>query len=135
MRSALWPHCTPERHATEMCDYAGEGEDLMTYVAVMNEGRLGGFIEASIRSTADGCESRPIGYVEGIFVRPEFRGQGVGRSLVASAERWARERGCREFASDCRPENEASIQFHRRIGFEVEGQLVHFRRVISRPQA
>jgi GNAT superfamily N-acetyltransferase len=35
-----------------------------------------------------------VGSVEEIFVRPELRGTGVGRLLMASFERWATDSGC-----------------------------------------
>lgn len=64
-------------------------------------GHLSGFIEASLRQTVGGCATSPVGYIEGIFVKPDYRRRGVGRALVAAAEEWAASRGCTEMASDC----------------------------------
>ena len=36
----------------------------------------------------------PVAYITALVTAPEARGRGVGRSLVAAAESWARERGC-----------------------------------------
>lgn len=44
-----------------------------------------GFVEASLRPYAEGCDTRPVGYLEGGYVAPEWRGQGIGRALVEAA--------------------------------------------------
>jgi aminoglycoside 6'-N-acetyltransferase I len=135
MRSALWPHCKSERHVTEMHDYFSQGGSLATFVAADTDGRLCGFIEASLRPSAEGCTTKPVGYIEGIYVHPALRRRGIGRLLVTAVERWAASHSCVEFASDCHTDNEASIHFHRQLGFDIAKQLVHFRRPIAnRPE-
>jgi aminoglycoside 6'-N-acetyltransferase I len=130
MRSLLWPDCTSERHITETHEYFSQGGSLATFVAEDDDGRLCGFIEASLRPNAEGCTTRPVGYIEGVFVHPEFRRRGIGRLLVAAVRQWAASRSCVEFASDCHTDNEASISFHQELGFQVAKQLIHFRQPI-----
>jgi aminoglycoside 6'-N-acetyltransferase I len=90
-----------------------------------------GFLEVGLRSHADGCSvTQPVGFVEGWFVEPEWRGQGVGGLLIAAAEVWARERGCLEMASDALIDNEASIAAHQALGFEVGDRCVHLRKTL-----
>jgi aminoglycoside 6'-N-acetyltransferase I len=114
-----------------MQEYSTRGGKFTTFLAADAVGQICGFIEASIRTNAEGCTTTPVGYIEGIFVQPASRRWGVGRLLVSAAEGWVRSRGCSEFASDCHAHNEASIEFHRRLGFTVSKQMVHFhRRVI-----
>ena len=131
MRSALWPHCTSERHVSEMHTYFSGGGSLATFVATDSDGSLRGFIESSLRPCAEGCTTQPVGYIEGIFVQPAFRRRGIARRLVAAVERWAASNGCVEFASDCHADNEASIRLHENLGFDIARRLVHFRRAIS----
>lgn len=69
-----------------------------------------------------------VAYLEGWFVKPEARGQGVGRALVAAAEAWARDRGCIEFASDAQPESTGSALAHRAVGFADVGLVRCFRK-------
>jgi aminoglycoside 6'-N-acetyltransferase I len=77
---------------------------------------------------ADGCTTHPVGYVEGRYVDPDVRRQGVGRALVGAAEVWAVSRGCREMASDARLDNAAGIAAHRALGFQDETPAARFRK-------
>ena len=75
---------------------------------------------------AESTASSPVGYLEGIFLLPEFRGLGLSALLLKACEAWAAEQGCQEFASDCELENETSIAFHKRSGFKEAGRIVCF---------
>ncbi|HEU5088623.1 MAG TPA: GNAT family N-acetyltransferase, partial [Roseiflexaceae bacterium] len=62
-----------------------------------------------------------IGYLEGWYVDPDYRGQSVGRTLVEQAEAWARAQGCLEMASDTTPSYPLSPAAHAALGYhEVE---------------
>jgi aminoglycoside 6'-N-acetyltransferase I len=76
-------------------------------------GDIVGIAELSIRAYAEGCRTDRVAYLEGWYVVPEARRQGVGRALIESAEEWARAQGCTEFASDIQPANEVSAAAHR----------------------
>jgi aminoglycoside 6'-N-acetyltransferase I len=60
-----------------------------------------------------------------------YRRAGIAGCLVAAVERWARQRGCREFASDALIANEASHAVHRALGFEETERVVFFRKFIG----
>lgn len=96
---------------------------------VFEDGRDLGFADVSIRyDYVEGTESSPVGYLEGIFVEKDHRLKGLASNLVRKCEAWAKEKGAREFASDCLLENIASINFHKAIGFEEANRIVCFRR-------
>jgi aminoglycoside 6'-N-acetyltransferase I len=130
MRAALWPECPPDDHRAEISQFGGSDPCVAAFVAVGPDEIPLGFVEASLRPYADGCSSRPVGFIEGIHVRGDARGQGVGRALVAAAQDWAVSRGCSEMASDCLHDNESSIRFHCAVGFEIVETAVRFRRWI-----
>jgi hypothetical protein len=77
---------------------------------------------------AEGCTTHPVGYVEGWFVDPDVRQQGVGKALVKAAQEWATRQGCREMASDARLANSVSIAAHKALGFHDDLPTVHFRK-------
>ena len=93
-------------------------EAVLVAVAPGAQPAVIGFAEVSRRAYAEGCDTSPVGFLEGWYVIPERRGQGVGRALVDAAEAWARGLGCREFASDAVADNAGSAAAHRRLGFE-----------------
>lgn len=61
-------------------------------------------------------EGKPGIYLEDLFVRPEFRGQGYGKALLAELARLAVERGCARLDWAVLDWNEPSIQFYRALG-------------------
>ena len=66
----------------------------------------------------EGTDSSPVGYLEGVFVSDDCRRKGYASELVAECEKWAKEKGCTEFASDCELDNVDSVTFHAALGFE-----------------
>lgn len=135
MRTALWPHGASD-HPGEVDRFlagdaravfpGGEGAVLVAEAA----GRPVGLLEVSLRSTADGCSSSPVGYLEGLWVDEDVRRAGVARRLVEAGEAWARERGCSEMASDALVENRASRAWHLSMGYlEVDVQVT-FRKIL-----
>lgn len=96
------------------------------FVACNGE-KVVGFAHCCLRRDyVEGTKGGPVGYLEGIYVMPEFRLSGVARALVAMCEDWARERGCSEFASDCEIENVESFRFHLNIGFREANRIICF---------
>lgn len=130
MRLALWPEQTTEEALAEMDTYLAD-PFTPVFVAVREDGRLGGFLEGGLRSYADGCDTTPVGYIEGWYVDKDLRKQGVGGALVRAMEDWSREHQCAEIASDTWLENEVSIQAHLALGYEERERLVHFRKKLE----
>jgi ribosomal protein S18 acetylase RimI-like enzyme len=62
-------------------------------------------------------------YVHFVGVRPDRRGGGLGRELYERFFAAAREAGRDVVRCVTAPVNEASIAFHRRLGFEVEAEV------------
>jgi len=141
MRAQLWPDHSPEELAREVDSYLSGGA-LWKYgslsipfhalVAEDPAHRLVGFLEVSLRPFADKCRTGPVGYLEGWFVVPARRRQGVGRALVTAGEAWASARGCVEMASDARVGNTVSADSHGALGYQEVERLIHFRRGLPR---
>jgi aminoglycoside 6'-N-acetyltransferase I len=130
LRVALWPECEPEGHELEMESLLADADRAAVFVSPATGGELAGFVEVALRPWAEGCESSPVGYVEAIYVTPEWRGRGVGEALLRAAEAWALDRGCREIASDAQADNAASLALHRRLGYVEHEVLVHLRKAL-----
>ncbi len=126
MRLALWPGNRQSSFLNEMQEMLSNPQEFMTFVAERPAGGLSAFLEASLRRYADGCDSSPVGYIEGWYVDPELRRRGVGRRLVRAAEDWAVSRGCLEMGSDCDLENLLSWRAHLALGYQEAERLIHF---------
>lgn len=87
------------------------------------------FAHVSLRHDyVEGTDGGTVGYLEGIYVMPEYRMNGVARELVAVCENWAREKGCTEFASDCEIDNTDSYKFHLKAGFSEANRIICFKK-------
>lgn len=60
-------------------------------------------------------EGKPGIYLEDLFVRPEFRGQGYGKALLAGLARLAVERGCARLEWAVLDWNEPSMRFYESL--------------------
>ena len=76
----------------------------------------------------EGTEHSPVGYLEGVFVSEAYRRKGCAAALLSECEKWAKEKGCTEFASDCELENADSLSFHMAVGFEEANRIICFRK-------
>ncbi len=60
--------------------------------------------------------ARPGIYLEDLYVKPEFRGAGVGKRLLVQLARLAKERGCGRLEWWVLDWNAPSIGFYERLG-------------------
>jgi len=132
MLVALWPTESTRDHGRQIRSIL-KGKPRSTLPLTMfvaeEEGELIGFVEVGLRSHANGCDpARAVGFIEGWYVMPVARHQGVGRKLFAAAERWCKSHGCREMASDTWSDHRISVKAHKALGYAVEGTFVNFRK-------
>lgn len=121
----LWPDNEPEELGKAFSRLLVR-EDAAVFLA-LREGVAVGFAQCQLRRDyVEGTESSPVGYLEGIWVERDCRGRGLARELLHACEAWARERGCREFASDCELDNHSSLKFHLRSGFREANRIICF---------
>lgn len=132
MRHALWPEGTLAQHRQDVDRYfAGDRREPLEVLLALTGNTTVGFAELSIRNIVDGCETDRVAYLEGWYVVPDSRRNGVGRALIHAAEQWALRQGCTEFASDSEIDNEVSHAAHLRSGFEETGRVRTFRKQLG----
>ena len=82
-------------------------------------GEAGGRIVGAVMAGYEGHR----GWINYLAVDPAHRRGGLGRQLMAEAERVLRAAGCPKINLQVRPDNRDVIAFYERIGFAVEGAV------------
>ncbi len=72
-------------------------------------------------------QGRPGLYLEDLFVRPAFRGRGLGKALLLRLARIAVDRGCGRFQWQVLDWNEPAIAFYEALGAKRLGEWITMR--------
>lgn len=124
MREALWPD---EGDLSAGMDELLTREGYKIWMA-FDGGQAIGFAEAGLRAYANGCDSQPVPFLEGIWVAEARRQTGVGKALVGTVEAWAKSLGIYELGSDTWLNDRRSQRAHEKWGFEETERIVYFRK-------
>ncbi|MBQ8822113.1 MAG: GNAT family N-acetyltransferase [Lachnospiraceae bacterium] len=121
----MWEDNTVEGLTEEFAELVS-GENAVCYILYEGEVPIG-FAQCQLRfDYVEGTETSPVGYLEGIFIREDFRHKGYAKELLQACEAWAKGKGCTEFASDCELDNVSSWQFHLAMGFQEANRVICF---------
>jgi GNAT superfamily N-acetyltransferase len=95
---------------------------LLAEVAGERVGLLAFSLDPNLYHAADGC------LIEDLFVRPAWRGRGVGRALVAHVMTEAARQGWAEVSVSTDRDNRAALSLYRGMGLVEEYTLLekHF---------
>lgn len=133
LRFALWPWDDVQAHAEEADElYLSGNPDRSAFVALGDTSEVIGFAEATLRRDyVEGCDTSPVVFLEGIFIKSEQRQSGIARALSDAVADWGRSKGCTEYASNALLNNVDSHAFHAAIGFEETERVVFFRKDLT----
>ncbi len=92
----------------------GQDEEHVVLVAETRDGAVCGWMHAYIRKLVVRDPHIEIG---GLVVDEAQRGKGAGRLLMAEAERWAQDRGCRGVYLRSNVKREEAHRFYEEIGY------------------
>ncbi len=90
-----------------------------------------GFVELSSRNIVDGCLSSPVAYLEGLYLKKEYRGMGLGREAIKAIKNWCKEKGFTELGMDTELTNLKAQKFFKAVGFHETYRIVQFRAEIN----
>ncbi len=125
----MWEDNEIEELAEHFIELADD-EEAVCFLKCVNDKAVG-FAQCQLRHDyVEGTETSPVGYMEGILVEAEYRHKGYAKELLGECEKWAKSKGCSEFASDCELENEESLRFHMAMQFEEANRVICFRKNI-----
>jgi aminoglycoside 6'-N-acetyltransferase I len=129
LRVGLWPEQTRRELDADRSIFRERPDRNAVFFARRADGRLAGFLEASLREYAEGCATSPVGFIEGWYVDGDSRRAGVGRALVRAAEAWAAELGCVEMGSDTEAVNVRSQRAHAALGYGARRMVSFWKRL------
>ena len=84
------------------------------------DGAAAGLATVHSRDVLHGA--RPVAQLTALVVPPEMRGRGVGRALVAEAERWGAARGADRLVVTTALHRADAPRFYESLGFEHTGR-------------
>ena len=125
----MWTENTVQDLVDEFADLVSK-EDAQLFLKYYQDMPVG-FAQCQLRyDYVEGTDTSPVGYLEGIFIKEEYRHKGYARELLSECEKWAKGKGCKEFASDCEIDNNSSFGFHMAMGFEEANRIICFTKTI-----
>jgi GNAT superfamily N-acetyltransferase len=104
---------TPEEIARRLQGIKGSAEAAV-FVAELETGEIAGWIAVFLYRTV---EADARAEVSGLVVDERFRSQRVGERLLAHAEEWAREKGCRAIGLRSNVIRDRAHAFYERHGY------------------
>lgn len=129
MAMLLWEGNTAKELSEEFAELVRSDKGAVFIAAAENKAI--GFAQVQLRyDYVEGTGSSPVGYLEAVFIRQEYRKQGYARKLLCHCEEWAKEKGCTEFASDCELTNDQSLEFHLKVGFTEVNRVICFTKLL-----
>lgn len=134
MRADLYSGIDEAFNEFEVALILDSGDRACLLVRAPNDDAVG-FIEVSLRNVVDGCLGGPVGYIEGIYLVPSWRGLGLGPGMIEAVSEWFRSQGCRDMATDAELENSEAQEFWSDLGFEETWRIVQYRRSLGEPEA
>jgi aminoglycoside 6'-N-acetyltransferase I len=136
MRQALWPNSGFGKHHADIKAALAKPRGNTNLIARVAGGMAVGFAEASLRHDyVNGCDTSPVAFLEGIYVKPEYRRQGIARQLIIAVEEWGRAQNCLQIASDTDIANLQSQSMHQSLGFSETQRVVFFRKSLVETSA
>lgn len=112
----------PNGPAREEVYYRGlpNDENIGLFVAEV-DGELVGFVHTIIKNTPDFpiFIPRRFAIIDGIAVRSDFKGRGVGKRLMDTAHEWALAEGATAVELNVYEFNEPAIAFYQKLGYET----------------
>lgn len=103
--------------------------DAIVIVAVVGNEIIGSGY-ARIKTAKDYLKHKQYAYLGFMFVKPEYRGQGVNRQILDALEKWAVDQGIGEIRLEVYKNNSAAVKAYEKSGFEAN--LLEMRKEVKR---
>jgi GNAT superfamily N-acetyltransferase len=89
-------------------------------VMAVEDSEVQGFVAGRIRPIPSHFGGGLAGFISDVFVKPDFRGRGISRQLIYSAEKWFVERDVKRLELQVVPGNAVAIAVYEKLGWRQE---------------
>lgn len=93
-----------------------QSEDACFWVTQINDDIIG-YIEAMVTERPPIHVNRRIGYIESLYVKPEYRRKGIGTDLWKLAYDWLKEKGIQIINLWVAFQNPIALEFWKKLDF------------------
>ncbi len=107
----------PEKMVNSIERMTDESEYFHCYVAEDNEGKIAGYV------TCFFCYYTWTGkclYMDDLYVKPEFRGNGLGKRLINAVVEYAKNTQCHKLRWQVSGWNKPAIEFYTNLGASID---------------
>jgi ribosomal protein S18 acetylase RimI-like enzyme len=122
---ALWESCGLVR------PWNDPRRDIARKLAVQGELFLVAVDETTVVGTVMAGYDGHRGWINYLGTAPDRRGEGIGRALMAEAERLLLDHGCPKVNLQVRDGNDAALAFYAAIGYTADAAVSLGRRLID----
>ena len=84
-----------------------------------SDGEVVGFLSGELREGSPAFSPKTWTAVEDVYVRPDHRGSGIGRSLFEACQEWARKKGANGISLQVAADNTRARRFYKELNFRV----------------
>ena len=91
----------------------------LVYTAKQSGSVVGYVILAFVEKGGAGTVPKRMLRLDSVVVDEAFRGQGIGKQMIADVRALAKAFGCRELILGVHPENDAAVAFYQKCGFFI----------------
>ena len=132
LREDLYKDSSKKELQSEIDMFLSKPDIYVQFLYRDENGKAVAFVEGAIRNDyVNGTKTSPVAFLEGIYVSPSFRLNGIAKSLINEIAKWALENNIRELASDALLNNINSHEMHKALGFKETERVVFFKKVLG----
>lgn len=118
-RSNFLGDCMESRKAQDFYLQVLKGEDSIIFVAEIAEGKVVGYVYATVEKTPDDLITVPYASVNELAVEEKYRLSGIGKSLMDRVHNWTREQGLNILQLAVWEFNRGAGEFYDKLGYKT----------------
>ena len=117
----LQPHDPPINTETALSIYMQAVNSGVKYYVAVNDGKIvGSCYIAIIPNITRQCS--PIGFIENVVTASAYRRHGIGRKLMNTAVKYAKEQGCYKVTLQSGAKRTEAHDFYESVGFDGDSK-------------